>query len=258
MADAAGAAWSTASSRSSRSSYMVSTTEKSMPCSSPSPLRYESMSERRFSSSSGWMVSLSMQRSTFSSRPMWSLCRVTTSSSSSSLGGGFCFFFTLPCSSSISYSNSSTLAVKDSTLLLTHSRASSLAFSLGSAALGAPARPAIFISRSHTLKRSISFSILFRASINGCLSLISAPAIHALICSRRRCSFLISFFSSPSSFSRWLLLSHSCTCCHSSSNSSCPSWTFLRVRSISPFSFLSAAILSAYYFHDASSSRLVC
>lgn len=37
------------------------------------------------------------------------------------------------------------------------------------------------------------------------------PPHHDLICSRSRCSFLISFFSSPSSFSRWLLLSQSCT-----------------------------------------------
>jgi len=42
----------------------------------------------------------------------------------------------------------------------------------------------VFVSFSQTLKRSMSCSMRFRASIRGCLSLTKSPAIHVLICSR--------------------------------------------------------------------------
>mmetsp|Transcript_23293 Transcript_23293/g.69183 ORF Transcript_23293/g.69183 Transcript_23293/m.69183 type:complete len:200 (-) Transcript_23293:174-773(-) len=181
-----------------------------------------------------------MQRSTFSIASMCSRKKPMIVSSSAMRGGGFCRFLTEPCSSSSSNSRSSILTVTASTVEFIQSRASSLAFSLGS--LCTLLMPLIFDSRSQTLNRSMSRSIERRATMSGSLSLISAPAIHDLICSRSRCSFLISFLSSPSNFSRWLGFSQSCTWFQRSSKMSWPSTTFFNVRSISALSLRSAAM----------------
>jgi len=45
----------------------------------------------------------------------------------------------------------------------------------------------VLVSFSQTLKRSMSASIFFRASVSGCLSLTWSPVIHDLICSRNLC-----------------------------------------------------------------------
>ena len=86
-------------------------------------------------------------------------------------------------------------------------------------------------SRRVWLKFTISMS--FRLSMRTDLSLISADAIHVLIWSRSRCSFLISFFRSSSYFSFWFELEALWTFCQISSNFSTPSATFFRHRSIS-------------------------
>ena len=61
-----------------------------------------------------------------------------------------------------------------------------------------------FVSRSITLNRSICCSMFFLASSSGFLSFISFELCQVFICSRKRCSFLISFFNSDSYFSFWL------------------------------------------------------
>ena len=90
----------------------------------------------------------------------------------------------------------------------------------------------------------LTCSILFLASCSGFLSLMSFELCHVFICSRKRWSFFISFFSSDSYFSFWLTLVAVCTCmrlcallsfCQTSSNASTPSVTFFRVFSISPW-----------------------
>jgi hypothetical protein len=103
---------------------------------------------------------------------------------------------------SISFSNDSIWEFSDSTALPNHSRASSLAFSLGSFAFRAAMRPSllnafVLVSFSTSRKRSISISIFLRASRRGALSLTSFDPAHVLTWSRKRWSFLISFLRSP-------------------------------------------------------------
>ena len=72
-----------------------------------------------------------------------------------------------------------------------------------------------------------------RCSRRGFLSLMSPEATHVLTWSRRRCSFLISFFRSASNFSRWLALSVLYSFFQMSSKFSIPSAIFLKTRSTS-------------------------
>jgi hypothetical protein len=72
---------------------------------------------------------------------------------------------------------SCTFSVSWSTTLLIQSRASSLALCLGSLSAPPAMPPLAFASFSHALNRSISRSIDLRASMSGCLSFMSAPAI---------------------------------------------------------------------------------
>ena len=83
-----------------------------------------------------------------------------------------------------------TLLVKRSTVLLIQSLASSFAFSLGSFRFAPtpPAPPFIFASFSQALNLSMSRSMDFRASIKGCLSLMSAPAILLSVCCMGMCA----------------------------------------------------------------------
>ena len=111
------------------------------------------------------------------------------------------FFLELLVSESISLSKVSICVFISSMAFIIHSFASSLAFSLGSFATRAAARPSlenafVLVSFSITLNRSISTSIRRRASKSGFLSFTSLDAAHCFTWSRKRCSFLISFFKS--------------------------------------------------------------
>ena len=86
---------------------------------------------------------------------------------------------------SISLSNASIWELSSSTEAFSHSRASSLAFSLGSLRSRAAIKPSlenalVLVSFSTTLKLSIFSSIRLRASRRGLLSLTSFEPAHVL------------------------------------------------------------------------------
>lgn len=103
----------------------------------------------------------------------------------------------------------------------------------------------VFVSFSQTLNRSISRSICFRACSISSLSRISGLDNHPLIWSRYRCNRLISFFRSASCFSLSAAVGAEYTFCQIDSNSTRPSWTRFRTRSISDCCFLVCAMTRA-------------
>mmetsp|Transcript_32181 Transcript_32181/g.102372 ORF Transcript_32181/g.102372 Transcript_32181/m.102372 type:complete len:207 (-) Transcript_32181:83-703(-) len=145
---------------------------------------------------------------------------------------------------SSSASSSSSCSLQKSTFSWHQSRCSRRACSSGSSC-SSRARPAllkvfVFASRSSTLKASILVSILRRASSSGSLSRTSLPLTQLFTWSRSRCSFLMSFFSSASYFSRRFCASAWYTFSYVSSKFSHPSSIFRSVRSTSAASFLFA------------------
>mmetsp|Transcript_10395 Transcript_10395/g.38337 ORF Transcript_10395/g.38337 Transcript_10395/m.38337 type:complete len:205 (+) Transcript_10395:3147-3761(+) len=149
-----------------------------------------------------------------------------------------CDFFPLD-SVSISASNSSICTWRRSMYSFRISRACALACSSGSSLKRRPvlAKPSfekafVLLSRSNALNRSILTSMLRRAASSASVSLTSPLEAQPRIWSRSFCSFFSSFFRSLSILS-FLSGSERSIFCHRSSKTSTPSWTFLRVVSIS-------------------------
>jgi len=99
-------------------------------------------------------------------------------------------------------------------------------------------------SRSTFLNSSIRTSMSLRDLVKPSLSLISGFPCHCLIESRKRCSFLISFFRSSPCFSRCDKLVACSNFASNVSKASLPSSTFFSVLSTSAFSLRLSAMIS--------------